>query len=155
MTCLQLLSSPLAVLNISSTWASPWNTLARLTYRTPCLFFSRFWLASTIHSLARGLRIQSKRPLPCLLYCTSLGTAQHGWPRYAVAFSLSENAAVLWKRRTPPGSGFTQHITSQSFYPAHELYGSPLVKVCSCSYMLLLMEHNWKKSVWMGSSHAM
>lgn len=96
MICLQLLSSCLAVLDISSTRASPWNTLARLTYRKLCLFFSQFWLAPTIDSLARGLRIQSKRPLPCLLYCTSLSTAQHGWPSYAVAFSLRENAAVLW-----------------------------------------------------------
>lgn len=87
-----------SAVNISSTWASPWNTLA--TYRTLCLFFSQFWLASTTDSLARGLRSQSKRPLPCLLYCTSLSTAQHGWPRYAVAFGLSENAAVLWKHRT-------------------------------------------------------
>lgn len=89
-----------SAVNISSTWANPWNTLARLTYRTLCLFFSQFWLASTTDSLARGSRSRSKRPLPCLLYCTSLGTAQHGWPCYAVAFSLSKNAAVLWKHRT-------------------------------------------------------
>lgn len=88
MTCLQLLSSLLALLNISLTWASPLNILAWITYRTLCLFFSEFWLASTFDSLARGLRIRSKRPLPCLLYCTSFGTAQHGWPCYAVASSL-------------------------------------------------------------------
>lgn len=89
-----------SAVNISSTWASLWNTLARLSYGTLCLSFSQLWLASTTDSLARGWISQSKRPLPCLLYCTIPGTAQHGWPCCTVAFSLTENAAVLWKRRT-------------------------------------------------------
>lgn len=68
-----------------------------------------------------------------------------GGPRYAVAFSLSENAAVLWKHRTRLAQVFfTQHITSQSFSPARELYGS--VGVCSWPYTWMLMEHNGEKA---------
>lgn len=37
----------------------------------------------------------------------------------------------------PSGSGFTQHMTSKSFYPAHELYGYPSVEVCSYTWLLV------------------
>lgn len=134
-----------SAVNISSTWASPWNTLAGLTYRTLCLFFSQFWLASTTDSLARGSRSQSKRPLPCLLYCTSLGTAQHGWPSLRSRLQSQWKCGSIMETPHPSGSGFfTQHITSQSFSPARELYGS--VGVCSWPYTWMLMEHNGEKA---------
>lgn len=125
-----------SAVNISSTWASPWNTLARLTYLP---IFQSVLVGIHYRQLGQGLeKLVQKAPA----MFTVLHKPRHGTTWVAPLRSRLQSqwkCGSIMETPHPSGSGFTQHITSQSFYPAHELYGYPSVEVCSCCYTWLLM----------------
>lgn len=146
MTCLQLLSSPLAMLWIFH----PLGQALGIHWQGQLIGHSAsFSVSSGWHPLQTawpGAREAGPKG-PCHVYCTAQASARHNMGGPATqppSVSVKKrqyygNAAPVWFKF------FTQHITSQSFYPAHTLYGYPSVEVSSCSYTWQLMKHVGKK----------
>lgn len=99
-----------SAVNISSTWASPWNTLAGLTYRTLCLFQS---VLVGIHyrQLGQGLE-EPVQKAPAMF--TVLHKPRHGTTWVALA---TQSPSVSVKMRQYYGN--TAPVWLRFFYPAH------------------------------------
>lgn len=96
-----------SAVNISSTWASPWNTLARLTYLP---IFQSVLVGIHYRQLGQGLEKPVQRA-PDMF--TVLHKPRHGttWVAPLLSRLLSQwNCGSIMETPHPSGSGFTQHI---------------------------------------------